>query len=329
MGSNRVSLLTDSVKRALLHCNRLQGTLERWNLVTYEDRIKFRKPGFRRPIRFGQEGQNRIGKLISGGRPLMVTRLGGVEMSCLRVYLERKRDKKKAYSEKIRAAMSCNAGFFPVDDDSLDSFSQMYLDHLTQADVLGVWFYEHEDFFCNTYCPDAELVENLSLEPFRFANPWSGKLEGKKVLVVHPFVESIRKQYAEKRRLLFDDPDVLPEFELKTVQAVQSIAGSPVRFGTWFDAYRHMCDRIADTDFDICLIGAGAYGLPLASFAKGLGKQAIHMGGVTQILFGIKGRRWEKEYADSTAKLFNEHWIRPLGSETPSGSERVEKGCYW
>ena len=101
-----------------------------------------------------------------------------------------------------------------------------------------------------------------------------------------------------------------------------------MEFATWFDAYRHMCDRIAGIDFDICLIGAGAYGLPLASFAKKMGKQAIHMGGVTQILFGIKGRRWEQLYADSTGKLFNEHWIRPLASETPTNKDDVEKGCY-
>ena len=75
--------------------------------------------------------------------------------------------------------------------------------------------------------------------------------------------------------------------------------------------------------------GAGAYGLPLASFAKQLGRQAIHLGGVTQILFGIKGRRWEREYADSTARLFNEHWVRPLPAETPAHKDRIEKGCYW
>ena len=123
--------------------------------------------------------------------------------------------------------------------------------------------------------------------------------------------------------------DVLPDFELKTIKAVQSIAGSKVEFATWFDAYRHMCDKIAREDFDICLIGAGAYGLPLASFAKSMGKQAIHLGGVTQILFGIKGRRWEREYEDSTAKLFNEHWVRPLASETPAHKDRVDRGCYW
>ena len=110
---------------------------------------------------------------------------------------------------------------------------------------------------------------------------------------------------------------------------MQSLAGQRVDFASWFDAYRYMCDGIARIDFDICLIGAGAYGLPLGRFVKGLGRRAIHLGGVTQILFGIKGRRWELEYADSTARLFNEHWVRPLPSETPAGKLKVDRGCYW
>jgi hypothetical protein len=225
--------------------------------------------------------------------------------------------------------MSNPAGFFPLDDKSLDAFAEMYLEHIPQVDLMGVWFNQYEDVICNTYCPDAELVDLDCLEPFRFSAPWSALLAGQKVLVVHPFVESIRKQYTEKRRLLFPSPDVLPDFDLKTIKSVQSIAGAKVEFATWFDAYRSMCDQIAKVKFDYCLIGAGAYGLPLASFVKQMGKRAIHLGGVTQILFGIKGKRWEREYAHTTAKLFNEHWVRPLPSETPPNKSEIERGCYW
>jgi hypothetical protein len=225
--------------------------------------------------------------------------------------------------------MSANAGFFPVDDQMLDRFAEFYLEQINNVDIMGVWFNYYEDVICNNYCQHAELVELSTLEPFHFSSPWSGKLVGRKVLVVHPFDESIRRQHSENRSLLFDDPDVLPDFTLKTIKAVQSSANVKVNYATWFDAYQHMCDEIRKTDFDVAIIGAGAYGLPLASFVKSLGKQAIHLGGVTQILFGIIGKRWEKDYADTTAKLFNEHWIRPSASETPEGSNKIENGCYW
>jgi len=325
-----MNVIKECVKRSLIHLNIFQETLENLDLVTRQDKIKWRSSRYNSHILFAQQGQNRIGELIVLNKPLMVSRLGGVEMSCLRTFLARTGKSNKGYSNKIKSAMANNAGFFPSDDNSLDAFAKLYLENMSHADVMGVWFYKHEDFFCNTFCRDAELVDNFCLEPYRFSNPWSARLAGKRVLVVHPFVESINKQYMEKRQLLFASPDILPEFELKTVKAVQSIAGSKVAFATWFDAYQYMCDEIAKVDFDICLIGAGAYGLPLAAFAKSLGKQAIHMGGTTQLLFGIKGRRWEEhEHAQSTAKLFNEHWTRPLEAETPANKDIVDKGCYW
>lgn len=43
-------------------------------------------------------------------------------------------------------------------------------------------------------------------------------------------------------------------------------------------------------DYDICLIGCGAYGFPLAAHAKRKGKKAVHLGGALQLLFGIKGK---------------------------------------
>jgi ketopantoate reductase len=90
-----------------------------------------------------------------------------------------------------------------------------------------------------------------------------------------------------------------------------------------------MREEVARIDFDVAIVGAGAYGLPLAAAVKDLGRQAVHLGGATQLLFGIRGRRWEVESPDDIAPLFNEHWVRPSAEETPQGSSSVEGGCYW
>ncbi len=78
-------------------------------------------------------------------------------------------------------------------------------------------------------------------------------------------------------------------------------------------------------DFDIALIGCGAYGFQLASRIKQMRKQAVHMGGSLQTLFGIKGARWDINYAH----MYNESWVYPSEAETPNGYEKVEGGCYW
>ncbi len=88
-----------------------------------------------------------------------------------------------------------------------------------------------------------------------------------------------------------------------------------------------MKERIRCIDFDIAIIGAGAYGLPLASFIKNMGKKAIHLGGATQLLFGIKGKRWDN--LPYFRKLYNENWVRPLPDEIPDNFQAVESGCYW
>ena len=102
-----------------------------------------------------------------------------------------------------------------------------------------------------------------------------------------------------------------------------------------------MEDKISEIDFDVCIIGCGAYGLPLAAYVKRMGKQAIHLAGGTQLLFGILGKRWVEQYKDvwhyrphidiniNYRPLFNEHWIYPLDSDTPIHSHRVENSCYW
>jgi phytoene dehydrogenase-like protein len=88
-----------------------------------------------------------------------------------------------------------------------------------------------------------------------------------------------------------------------------------------------MCAQINALDFDVAIIGAGAYGLPLAAHIKRLGKKAIQLGGATQILFGIRGRRWDR--MPFFQGLYNEHWVRPLPEETPLNFQSVEDGCYW
>ena len=81
--------------------------------------------------------------------------------------------------------------------------------------------------------------------------------------------------------------------------------------------------EIDKADFDVALIGCGAYGFPLAAHCKRIGKQGIHIGGSLQLYFGIKGKRWDNH------GLYNEFWVSPDESEQPKNLSRVEGGCYW
>ena len=274
-----------------------------------------------RQILVAQEGNNLIRKRLVSQEPTMIARIGGVELQCLNCYL------KGSFDTKVKNRMYNPAGFFPNTEDMLVRFSEEFLKHLSNVDILAVWYNKGEDKVARIYCPDTDFVELRAVEPYFHQTPWSASLKGKTVLVVHPFEHSIRNQLKNNRQYIFSDSTVLPDFHLKTLKTVQSIGNAPNGFATWFDAYEYMCEKIAQIEFDIAIIGAGAYGLPLASFVKSLGKSVVHMGGATQILFGIKGRRWE-EKADF-ANLFNEYWVRPSEEERPTHFRSVEDGCYW
>jgi hypothetical protein len=220
-----------------------------------------------------------------------------------------------------------SSGVYNSTPSSLCDFANLYEDLFPEIDVLGSW-HQSERFFCK-YFSGKQKINMSQFYPNFINSSWTALLKGKKVLVVHPFAESIRSQY-EKREELFDDPEVLPEFKsLYVLKAVQSIAGNvPSGFETWFDALDYMRDEMKKIDYDIALIACGAYGFPLGAYAKQCGKKAIVVGGVLQLLFGIKGKRW-LQY-DSIKRIMDKpSWVWPSESETPRGIERVPGSGYW
>lgn len=272
--------------------------------------------------------------LIKSDKPFMVCRFGNTELQTVVGNLKTKivghSKEADAYLDKWFTRLGKDSGFFPVDYKYLDRFTNCILDACKEADLLAMWHLNMEDFVIEEYNPNVKLTYLFRLEPW-LANcrPWSAALKGKKVLVIHPFEDTIRAQF-QKREKLFPNTEILPEFELKTLKAVQTLCGErDERFQNWFEALEYMVQTALKIDFDVAIIGCGAYGMPLAAKLKQAGKQAIHLGGATQLLFGIKGRRWEENYPSKIATCFNADWTYPLDSEKPKNGGTVEMGCYW
>lgn len=270
------------------------------------------------------EGASILSTAIQNGTPFAAGRVGAIELLGLNHACKMKLGLSPGFEDSLVRRLFLQPGIFPEDSETAMRFAEDMFDILPKVDVLG--HLGHLDYVKRTFAPSAKIADLHFLEPYYQSDPWSRSLKGKRVLVIHPFSESIKTQY-NKRNLLFTDPDILPDFELLTYKPVQSFANERPPFQTWFDALDHMHGEIASFEFDVALIGAGAYGLPLATRIKENGQVAIHMGGATQILFGIRGRRWDNH--PFISKLFNEHWVRPLSEETPKDSQLVENGCYW
>jgi len=290
-----------------------------------------------------------IYNLLASDKPCMIARFGSTELLALVNYLGVNSKKHSIldyiigrqpewwWNKNVMNQMQQWSGFFPLTPKNMQKFGDMMIDDMTELDLLGCWVY-NEAWFADKL-ETVKRVHLRLLEPFWAQIPWTKYLKGKRVVVVHPFKEDILIQYNNHRSQLFSNPDILPEFStLRVIKAVQSLGGENNGFKDWFEALQWMEDEIDKEDYDVCLIGCGAYGFPLAAHVKRQGKQAIHLGGALQLLFGIKGKRWEdpnygvKEWGilcGSYTALMNKYWIRPGNSGKPQNAQQVEGGCYW
>lgn len=287
-----------------------------------------------------------IYKSLMADEPTMVARFGSNELNMILNYISVKGNSKSIikyikgeqfdwwWNKGVVKNLHEVAGFFPPEINEIEQFCELMIQDIPQVDILGSWLSKESAF--KDELKQAKKVHIRLLEPFWSQNPWTNALAGKKVLIIHPFVSVIEKQY-QKKELIFNQ-QVLPDFELKTIKSVVSLANESTEFSNWFEALEWMKREIDQQDYDICLIGAGAYGFPLAAHVKRSGKKAIHLGGALQLLFGIRGKRWEdpnygvKEWGipyGSYSNLINEHWVRPGDELKPKNVQRVEGGTYW
>lgn len=294
------------------------------------------------PLMTGEELNEHIYNGLMGSHPIMVARFGNIEFETALypyicslplwkrylLYAQKKIDYLR-YSESFAKGLMnpfCNnAGFFPNDVSLMVDYKRQLFDKdVPYCDYLCCWLME--DIVKSFFPSQMQYAALEAMEPYDYIHPWSRALANMNVLVIHPFSDTIEKQY-KKRKKLWDNPDVLPDFNLITIKAVQSIAGEKVPFKDWFEALHHMESQMDSIDYDVAIIGCGAYGFSLAAHAKRMGKKAIHLGGATQILFGIKGKRWDD--LPAVNKFYNDDWVYPSKEETPLHKNKVENGCYW
>ena len=284
-----------------------------------------------------------ISKQIQSGNPSLIGRLGATEARVLGCYLDI--FKFANFYDPIASVYSListpqrlkqlknGAGIFPSDLSTFRKFSEIYLDAFKEADILACW---GETFtWSESYSLKNKSIQYVHhhatspwVEPYvgsvesKYA--WSNSLTGKKVLIISGFSKSMENQFARIDKIF---PTVsFPNFDPIFLKAPLSQGGSSYAENS-FDLIDSLKEEMRNIDFDILLVSAGGYSLPLAHFAKVLGKVGIHCAGELQLFFGILGARWDN--SPKALKYKNEFWTRPLGTERPANWLSIENGCYW
>lgn len=175
----------------------------------------------------------------------------------------------------------------------------------------------------SSYTLSYGIIESIDL----FLPVLNNVLKNKKVLVISPFSESIKLQYqSDRRHKLFNcygNVCGLTDFELLTYTTPITYDSSFIKpnypDNSWVDTAKRMQTDISNIDFDIALIACGSYANPIIATIKRCNKQAIYLGGMLQMYFGIIGNRWlqNNPIANHIRSRINiDNFIRPI--ETPT-----------
>ena len=161
-----------------------------------------------------------IANAIQQNRPFFVGRLGGYELSAMIQYLEHR----LTLNAPVTKHLIHNAGLFNIRQTTLEQFARLYFQSCGELDIIGRHWNGMENYVISAYAPKAKITDMFFIEPYfpNVKSVWTKSLQGKNVLVIHPFENSIQRQY-QKRTLLFFFFFILKEFNLINLFEFQTI----------------------------------------------------------------------------------------------------------
>lgn len=237
--------------------------------------------------------------------------------------------------KKDLGVMKNNAGIKLGGTYSLAKYSKDYLKAFENSELYFFWdvlgnvypgIKESHDYIMKKY--KKKRVNALVLDIFHYIhNPWTHTLKGKRILIVSPFIESIKEKEHIRKEIY--GVDLFPECKFVYIKPPQT-QGSNKSEEYYIELHKFIkeIEKLKDS-FDIALCSCGGYGNPLVNKIYEMGKSAIYVGGVLQMYFGIYGMRWMRERKEVMQLYFNKHWSRPKEIERPKGYKKVEGSAYW
>ena len=278
-------------------------------------------------------------QLIEDGSPALVARLGVTEAQVINCFRDRYHERLFIFwpakimshiffGKRIRQLKEL-AGVYPTNVDVISKFVELHEIALKNANVIGVWGKTYTSIEYRFLDKNKSIIDQAATSPWigpdnSVLGNWSKSLDGKKVLVVSPFAQEFQDQLPKMEEIFKYSRFPQANFQFLKPPLTQ---GGKNDGKNWEIHLRETQAKMSDIDFDIALISAGSYALPLAMHAKVLGKIGINCGGELQLFFGVIGKRWENN--SKVLMFLNENWIRPYESNRPSNWKSIEGGCYW
>lgn len=303
---------------------------------------------------------NMIKLSILQNRPIFIGKIGAIELQIIYQTILISRKLLNGYNPIIRYEAINTAGMHPPNDDTFALYTQLFLEAIKSINVLASWndnLIQVEELIWNQFInqqtqhtniiklPEIKgIVDLMSLETFYTKSDywWQNLYKNKTILIITPFVKSIQHQleYPQRDKVWtgkwnnFWDKSITFKY-IKFPHPYATLSETdkaeyPQSIPDVLNKYQMEIDNIGD--FDIALIGAGCFSIPICNYIKvEKNKSAFHLGGGLQMMFGVYGNRWFQNGNpnDFFKEYINEHWIRPSGDEVPQGYKQQENGAYF
>lgn len=261
---------------------------------------------------------NRFDNLIdelNSKNALSVVRLGNVEAYQMLMK-----------NNKIHGQMLTNAGFFG-NEKEVSEWKAMVLKALLNADLnlrvvscQSFWVCDDVLTQLNLFIPTLPYVEDIA-----FWITLLNTIKTDNIGIVSFFKKDMERQRSKLDFIHKKVPIKNNYRKWKIIKSENTIKGNEPSNKKWIEVYNDLLDRSLSSNCDIYLISCGCYGIPLCNDLKKAGKKAIYVGGLLQLLFGLKGKRWDDR--PLVNQHYNKHWHYP--TEKPKNCNLVEGGCYW
>ena len=229
-----------------------------------------------------------------------------------------------------------NAGVNMTSFESAKKYSDLYFKSFEHCEMYSVWepwgavyraIQHSHDYVTTTF--QKEKIWAFTFDIYHFLhNSWTQALRGKRLLIISPFEDSMKKKINNRKKIY--GVDLFPECEFVFIKPPQTQGTQESReFDVELEDFYKRLDEVKD-DFDVALCSCGGYGNLVCDYIYSeMNKSAIYVGGVLQMYFGIYGSRWIRERQDIMRIHLNEHWSRPTNDEKPKDFQKVEGSCYW
>lgn len=231
-----------------------------------------------------------------------------------------------------------HSGIFPADAEFIDQFTGRYVEQFQMLDYLGVFGAKQEGEIIQHYRITAKIIPYRGIRPDRSmpSRPdhcYLPLFKDRRLLLIAPFANLLKERarpetfqavWARSGKTWFS-PSAVTAIEIPYGYKEADHGG----FESCLAMFDHVAGLMAQSDFDVALIAAGALGIPFAAQAKRLGKVGISLGGELQMVFGVAGARWRSKTSWQTTH-FNEAWIDMPSQYHPPNKEFLsDRGAYW